>query len=364
MPDLGAVIREFDVPGDLVASERWGSGHINDSYRVAVREGDRERGLLLQRVNDRVFPDPVAVTENIGRVTEHLRAKLEAAGRGDLDRRVLRLVPTRDGGLCRRDAEGGYWRAYRFIDGARTHDVVTSPGMAREAARAFGEFQRDLAALPGPRLSETIPGFHGAPERFAALVRAVEEDSAGRVAGARDEIALALAREEMTGVLLDAHRAGEMPERVTHNDTKINNVLFDSETGEGLCVIDLDTVMPGLSLHDFGDLVRTCVTDAAEDERDLERVRARPDLFAALVEGYLAAVGDLLTATERGLLLFSGKLMTFLIGIRFLTDHLSGDTYFRTHREGHNLERCRAQLRLLGSLEAQEADFVKIAARA
>jgi hypothetical protein len=356
-PDFAAVVREFDLPGELASADRWGSGHINESYRVAMRDGDATRAYLLQRVNVEVFPDPVALAENIRRVTEHLREKLLAAVRADVDRRVLRLLPTRDGALCHRDAAGGYWRAFPFVEGARTHDVVTSPAMAREAALAFGRFQRDLADLPAPRLFETIPDFHDAPKRFAALVRAVEADAVGRAAGAREEIDLALAREGLATVLV------EMPERVTHNDTKVNNVLMDDATGEGICVVDLETTMPGLSLHDFGDLVRSGVSDAGEDARRAGRVRADPVLFEALAEGFLEGTGGLLTPTEVGLMALSGQVMTWLIGIRFLTDHLAGDVYFRTHREGHNLERARAQFALLRSLEEQQAEFERIVER-
>ncbi len=355
--DFTPVARAFEIEGTVVHAEPWGSGHIHDTWRVTTTA---KRRFLFQRVNHEVFEDPAQVTETIRRVTDHVRAKLAAAGVSDLDRRVLTLVPTRGGDLCHRDGKGRWWRAFLFVDGARSHDVAASPAVAYQAALAFGRFQHALGDLPPPRLPETLPGFHDTPGRFATFQRAVESDAAGRASGAAAEIDFARAREAETTVLLDAHAAGDVPERITHNDTKINNVLFDDATGEGLCVIDLDTVMPGLGLYDFGDLVRTSTCTAPEDERDLEQVRARPDLFEGLARGYLEAMGERLTETERGLLAFSGRLITFTIGLRFLTDHLAGDPYFKTHRPGHNLDRCRAQFALLRSLEAQDEDFSAI----
>ena len=259
-----------------------------------------------------------------------------------------------------RRPDGAVWRCFLFIEGARTHDAVATPDLARAAARAYGRFQRDLDDQPGPRLFETIEGFHDTPRRLAALLEAVEMDAAGRLDGARAEVEFALSREATAGILLDAHRGGAMPERVIHGDTKINNVLVDDATGEGICVIDLDTAMPGLSLYDFGGLVRTSVSDSAEDEPDPERVRARPEYFEALVDGYLAGVGDLLTANERELLPAAGRVHTFEDGVRFLADHLLGDVYYRISRPGQNLDRCRSQFALLRSLEDQEKVFQRI----
>ena len=235
--------------------------------------------------------------------------------------------------------------------------------MTYQAALAFGRFQHALGDLPPPRLPEALPGFHDVRLRFAAFRRAVDADTAGRVAATGPEIEAYLSREARAGLLLDAHAAGDVPERITHNDTKLDNVLFDDVTGEGLCVIDLDTVMPGLGLYDFGDLVRTSTCTAPEDERDLSRVHARPDLFEGLARGWLEAMGAVLTPTERDLLPFSGRLITCTIGLRFLTDHLQGDPYFKTHRPNHNLDRCRAQLALLRSLEAQDDAFRAIVRR-
>ena len=356
---LAPILPSFCLSGEPRHAEPWGSGHIHDTWRVTTTA----RRYLVQRVNHEVFEDPAAVTDSIRRVTEHVRAKLEAAGTDDVDRRVLTLIPTREGTLCHRDDEGRWWRAFLFVDGARSHDVATSPEMAYQAALAFGRFQRALDDLPLPRLPETLPGFHDIRRRYAAFRTAVESDAADRVAESAPEIEAFLARELQAGTLLDAHAAGDVPERITHNDTKINNVLLDDATGEGLCVIDLDTVMPGLGLYDFGDMVRTSTSTAAEDEIDLDRIHARPDLFEGLARGYLEAMGDRLTPTERKLLPFSGRLITLTIGLRFLTDHLAGDVYFKIHRPNHNLDRCRAQLALLRSLEAQGDEFQVIVQR-
>jgi aminoglycoside phosphotransferase (APT) family kinase protein len=286
--------------------------------------------------------------ENIERVTAHLAARLN--GNPDRARRVLQLIPARDGRRWAMNAEIGCWRAYRFIERARTYDAVESVEQAFQAGQAFGRFQQLLADLPAPRLHDTIPDFHHTPKRFAAFERAVAADTAGRARDARAEIDFAFAHRPMAGVLLDAG----LPERVTHNDTKFNNVMLDDLSGEGICVIDLDTVMPGLALYDFGDMVRTTTSPAMEDERDLSKVTMQFPMFEALTRGYLSAAGGFLTNAEKELLVFSGKLITFEIGIRFLTDHLAGDTYFKVHREGHNLDRCRTQFKLVESIEQQE----------
>jgi len=286
--------------------------------------------------------------ENIQRVTRHLGAQVE--GQPDSHRRVLRLIPARDGLNWHLDPAGNYWRAYHFIQNARTYDAATSTQQAFQAARAFGEFQKQLAALPAPRLHDTIPDFHHTPKRFAALERAIAADVAGRASLAKAEIDFALAHQSIAGRLL----AAGLPERVTHNDTKFNNVMLDDATGQAVCVIDLDTVMPGLVLYDFGDMVRTTTSSSQEDEQDLSKVAMQFPMFEALVRGYLSSAGEFLTPEEKHFLAFSGKLITFEIGLRFLTDYLSGDTYFRIHREGHNLDRCRTQFKLVESIQQQE----------
>ena len=351
MPNLlqGAkAARQFEIPGELAAIAPYGSGHINDTFCAVFHEGGAPVRYILQRINTGIFKNPSALMENIERVTAHLAARL--AGEPDLARRVLRLIPARDGRRWTIDAEGGCWRTYRFIEGARTYDAVESTEQAFQAGQAFGRFQQLLADLPAPRLHDTIPDFHHTPKRFAAFERAVAADTVGRAKDARAEIDFAFAHQSMAGVLLDAG----LPERVTHNDTKFNNVMLDDASGEGICVIDLDTVMPGLALYDFGDMVRTTTSPAMEDERDLNKVTMQFPMFEALTRGYLSAAGSFLTKEEKELLVFSGKLITFEIGIRFLTDFLAGDTYFKVHREGHNLDRCRTQFKLVESIEQQE----------
>jgi len=346
--DAGAAARQFQIGGEFLSAARYGSGHINDTYCVVYEQAGVEARFIVQRVNSNIFKNPAALMENIQRVTSHLAA--QAAGEPESERRVLTLILARDGRAWHVDAEGNYWRAYRFIEGARTYDAVESAEQAYEAAKAFGRFQQMLASLPAPRLHETIPDFHNTPKRFRSLEQAIAADAAGRAKLAGREIEFALARKSMAGVLMDAN----LPERVTHNDTKFSNVLLDDVTGEGICVVDLDTVMPGLALYDFGDMVRTTTSPAMEDERDLSKVTMQFAMFEALVRGYLQAAGGFLTKAEKQHLAFSGKLITFEQGIRFLTDYLAGDTYYKVQREGQNLDRCRTQFKLIKSIEEQE----------
>jgi hypothetical protein len=326
--DVRAVARHFQITGEFLEAAPYGSGHINDTYRVVFDQAGTTTRYILQRINHNIFKNPAALMENIQRVTAHLARK--AGGERDFSRRVLTLVPARDGGSCHRDEQGNHWRACLFIEKARTFDAVESAPQAFQAAKAFGKFQKLLADLPAPRLNDTIPGFHDTPKRFAALEKAIEADVVNRAKLAQPEIEFALRHKAICGALLDA----KLPERVTHNDTKFNNVMLDDATGEGLCVIDLDTVMPGLAAYDFGDMVRTTTSPAKEDERDLSRVRMQFPMFEALARGYLSSAGEFLTPAEKTFLPFGGELITFTIGIRFLMDFLSGDTYFKVHREG------------------------------
>jgi aminoglycoside phosphotransferase (APT) family kinase protein len=266
------------------------------------------------------------------------------------------LVPARNGKYFYLDAEGGYWRAYLFIEKARSYDAIEAPQQAFQAASAFGRFQNLLADLPAPRLHDTIPFFHHTPKRFDALEQAIQADAANRAKLAAPEIQFALRHKAMASLLLDA----QLPERVTHNDTKLNNVMLDDKTGEGVCVIDLDTVMPGLVLNDFGDMVRTSTCPVSEDERDLSKVEMQFPMFEMLLRGYLSTAGEFLTQPEKHYLAFAGKVITFTIGLRFLTDFLAGDTYFKVHRENHNLDRCRTQFKLIESLEQQEERILEL----
>ena len=278
--------------------------------------------------------------------------------------RALRLIPCVDGLPYYRDSKGHFWRTYDFVENAQTYDRVTNAAQAYEAAYAFGEFQELLADLPAPRLHETIPGFHHTPKRFETFQKAVGENKAGRARNIQSEIDFFLSHEPMVNVLLDEHARGTIPERVTHNDTKLNNVMLDDATGRGVCVIDLDTVMPGLALYDFGDLVRTSTSPALEDELDLSKVTMQMPMFEALVNGYLASAGRFLTDAEKQFLPFSGKLITYEIGLRFLTDYLEGDVYFKTKRPHHNLDRARTQMALVQSIEVQESAMNAVVERA
>ena len=346
--NVSAATRSFEIDGEFIEAQPYGSGHINDTYHVFFKNGGAPFCNIVQRINHNIFKNPVALMQNVERVTAHLATIV--ADEPDSSRRALRLIPARDGRGWHVDAEGNHWRAYRFIEKASTYDAVESKEQAFQAGRAFGRFQQQLASLPAPRLHDTIPDFHHTPKRFTALEQAIAADTAGRAALAKAEIDFALAHKPMASVLLDA----KLPERVTHNDTKFNNVMLDDVTGEGICVIDLDTVMPGLAPYDFGDMVRTTTSPAMEDERDLRKVTMQFPMFEALVRGYMSSAGEFLTREEKALLAFSGKLITFEIGTRFLTDYLAGDTYFKVHREGHNLDRCRTQFKLVESIEEQE----------
>ena len=291
--------------------------------------------------------------ENMRKVTAHLWNKLRDTGEQDPSRRCLRLIPMADGKFLYRDSDGNYWRTMDCISGVETFDRVEKPEQAFQAALAFGHFQRLLLDFPATDLHDTIPDFHNTRRRFERFLEVLDADPADRVSQIPEEVRFLKEHELEASRLLDLQDRGELPLRVTHNDTKLNNILFDGETGEGICVVDLDTVMPGLSLYDFGDLVRTAATTAAEDERDLNKVRMDIQLFRELVRGYLDAVGGALEDQEIRNLAFSARLITMEIGMRFLTDFLEGDIYFKIHREGHNLDRARNQFQLVRSMEAQ-----------
>ena len=347
-------IRQFEIDGEFVDATAYGSGHINDTYRAVFYQAGLPMRFILQRINRAIFKNPVAMMENIERVTAHLAAQV--AGELECERHVLTLIPTRSGQAWHVDGDGEYWRTYRFIENASTYDAVESTDQAYQAARAFGRFQTLLGGLQEPRLHDTIPEFHNTPKRFQAFQQSINLDVADRASLAKPEIDFALAHESLAGLLLNAG----LPERVTHNDTKFNNVMLDDSTGEGICVIDLDTVMPGLALYDFGDMVRTTTSPAKEDEQDLSKVTLQFPMFEALVRGYLHSAGGFLTNAEKDHLVDAGKIITFEQGVRFLADYLAGDTYYKVHRDSHNLDRCRTQFKLLQSIEQQEASMDKL----
>jgi aminoglycoside phosphotransferase (APT) family kinase protein len=351
--DIRSLARNFAMPGNYVSHAPCGHGHINDTYEIRYNQAGTHVRYILQRINHEIFTKPAEVMDNIRRVTTHIAAKLEELGEPESCRKVLTLVPCRNGTLWHADRDGNHWRAYFYIEGAEAHNHVNSTALAEEAARAFGSFQKHVSDMGGERLADTIPDFHHTRSRYDAFARAVEENRAKRRDAVAAEIAWVREREPVVDVLLDLHAAGKLPERITHNDTKINNVMIDHQTGEGLCIMDLDTVMPGLALYDFGDLVRTTTISTAEDERDASRVMMRLPMFDALVRGYLSTARGFLTKEEMAQLAFSGKLITLETGIRFLTDHLNGDVYFKTNRPGHNLDRFRVQAALVNDIDRQ-----------
>ncbi|MFZ2658174.1 MAG: aminoglycoside phosphotransferase family protein [Victivallales bacterium] len=355
--DIKSICRNFLIPGDFVSAAPYGSGHINDTFETIFNQGGLQVRYILQRINHNIFKDPTALMENVDRVTTHIQKKL--SGSGEATRRTLSLIRASDGKSYVKDQAGNFWRTYIFVEHTKSYNIIETAEQAYQAAKAFGDFQKNLVDLPGGRLNETIPDFHNTPKRFEAFEKVLAADSCNRAKSAEREIAFAFKKKEMVFTLLRLCGEGRIPERITHNDTKLNNVLLDEKTGEAVCVIDLDTVMPGLALYDFGDLVRTSTSPAAEDEKDLAKVKMQMHMFEALAKGYLDASGEFLTKTEVEYLPFSGKLITFEIGIRFLTDYLSGDTYFKIHREGHNLDRCRTQFKLVESIEEQEANMKK-----
>jgi len=328
----------FDLPSAVQSIARHGSGHIHQTFRVRTDLGD----FLLQRLNERVFPDLEAVMDNTRRIAEHLVA------RGASPRRSQSLRSTRDGLFLHRDEDGAAWRLFDFITDAESHDLAPSLRHIEDAAHAFGDFQRELATLPGPPLKETLPGFHNTRRRFFRLQSVIAADPAGRLEGC----ALATAQILAQSRLAEALQSRRLPIRTVHNDTKLNNLLFDRQTQQPLCVIDWDTAMPGLVAHDFGDMVRTMATDTAEDETELSRMRILPERLAAIERGYLAATRDWLTPDEIDTLNLGIRTILFEQAVRFLTDHLEGDLYYPVSCSGHNLARARVQLALLDSLAA------------
>jgi phosphotransferase family enzyme len=361
---LQEISKKFQIYGEILHAETLKIGHINETYTATYDQGGTRVRYIHQKINRSVFKNPAGVMENVMRVTGHLRKKQEARNVRDATRRSLVVIPTREGKSFYENGDHEVWRTFVFVEGVETYEAVQTPEQAFQAGRAFGEFQYLLVDLPGERLFETIPYFHHTRRRFGALQQAIEKDHYNRAKGAQPEIDFALKREPIVDVILDAMAKGRIPERVTHNDTKFNNVMLDVLTGEAMCIVDLDTVMPGCALYDFGDMVRTTTSPTLEDELDLSKVKMQMPMFKKLAEGYLSTAGQFLTKAEKAQIAFSGKLITFEIGIRFLTDFLSGDTYFRIHRAAHNLDRCRTQFKLVESIERQEEAVQKYVDRA
>ncbi len=358
---VAKISHEFAIAGEYIKGTEIDSGHINNTYMAEYERLDgKRRRYILQRINENVFKEPLAVMRNVEAVTRHINWKVLRVKK-DLGGQTLNIYPARGGRSYAVGEDGGIWRCYNFIENCHTYDVVENTRQAYQAAKAFGSFQDLVSDMPMEDIEETIPDFHNTPKRYARLMEVVAADPKGRLKEVQAEVDFIREREGICNKLMSLVASGELPLRVTHNDTKLNNVMMDAESDEAVCVIDLDTVMPGLSLYDFGDLVRTATSQAEEDEVDLSKVTMRMPMFEALAEGYVDGC-DCLTELETENLVTGGKLMTLEVGIRFLTDYLEGDVYFKVDRDGHNLDRCRTQLKLVECIEEKEEemeDFVR-----
>ncbi len=344
------IAKFFSLEGEALAAEAYGEGHINDTFRVDVADGKTKRRVIVQRINTHVFRRPDQLMQNVAAVTKYLEGH---GGDDEPGAEFLRVIPTKDGQSFLTAPGGEVWRAYNFIEGGISFQTSEGPRLLAAAGQAFGRFARVLDGFPVKSLYETIPKFHDTRKRLADLLAAAKADKRGRAAGCRAELDFVLARHKDCAVLMDMLDAGELPLRVTHNDTKLNNVLINPETLRPVCVIDLDTVMPGLIANDFGDAIRSGANTAAEDEKNIVNVQFSLQLYKAYAESYLNEVGAVLQAKEKETLRWGAKLMTLECGIRFLTDHLQGDIYFKIHREAHNLGRARTQFKLVRDMEEQ-----------
>jgi Ser/Thr protein kinase RdoA (MazF antagonist) len=357
MADIFQIAESFRIAGKPLAFKRIGSGHINDSYHVTIAQPDSP-GYFLQRINHGIFKDIPSLTKNILRVTDHIANRLHSPSI-DFSFSELRLVPAGNGDYYYRDPENNYWRMFNFLKGTRSYDVVPGVSLAYEGGRAFGRFQLLTSDLDAAELKETIPDFHNVSTRLASFYNVCREDKFRRIQEVAAEVKFIAERSDKMNEFFRMAMNGQLPSRVTHNDTKFNNILFDN-SDRAVCIVDLDTVMPGLIHYDFGDAIRTGASTGAEDEADLQKVNIDLELFRAYSQGYLEVSRDFLTTAETAYLAFSARLMTFIIGLRFLTDHIAGDVYYKTLFPGHNLRRARAQFRLVRSMEENAPAMEKI----
>ncbi|MCD6201858.1 MAG: aminoglycoside phosphotransferase family protein [Bacteroidales bacterium] len=356
--DLADVFRHFRSEGTFLKGEAFGSGHIHDTYKITTAE-EESPNYILQRINTNIFRDVEELQNNIFQVTSHIRRKLSAIPGTDPDRETLTIIPATDGKLYHCDDLEDFWRAYLFIERHRSYDKVETTEQAYQGGRAIGRFETLIAGLDPARIYEVLPGFHDMELRLENFYRVLEKDPEKRVSVIREDIQFVLDRAEEMMTIQRLGKEGKIPLRITHNDTKFNNVLLD-ERDKSLCVIDLDTVMPGYIHYDFGDAIRTSANSTFEDEKDLEKVFVRLDFFEAFTKGFLEETRNELTSVEKNYLVFSTRMMTFIIGLRFLTDYLDGDHYFKIHHPGHNLERARVQFRLVKSMEDHRQAMEKI----
>lgn len=344
------IMRAFGIQDEVLIAEPFGSGHINDTLRVVVKAENEDKEYVLQRMNTEIFKDPVGLMNNIKKVTEYMKEVILRKG-GDPTRETLNFYPTTEGKMFYIDEEGKYWRLEDMVVRSRSYDLATTPEMFASTGVAFGQFMADLADFPARELVEVIPNFHHTGVRFATFESEVKADRAGRLDTCREEVEFALARKELAETIVKQLANNELPLRVTHNDTKINNILMDIDTDEPICIIDLDTIMPGACAYDFGDSIRFGASSALEDEQDLSKVYMKMDLFEAYTKGYMESVGKTLTPAEAKSLAVGAAVITYETGIRFLGDYLNGDTYFKIHREGQNLDRARTQFKLVADME-------------
>ena len=349
-PFLKEVLSKFCLEGTPVSCEKYGCGHINVTYLVVEDTGRR---YILQKLSNRAFPDIAGLQENVAAVTRHLHSKT------DNPYGALTLIPTHDGKTWVHMGEESDWRLYDFVEGSICLQAPESPEDFYQSAIAFGTFQQQLSDFPAETLHETIKNFHNTPDRYRLFREALEKDVMGRSAGVQPEIDFALSHEAVGGKLTEMLKSGELPLRVTHNDTKLNNVMLDAATRTPLCVIDLDTTMPGLSAYDFGDSIRFGAATAAEDEKDLSKMTVNLDLYRTFTRGFLTACPGL-TEAERKALPLGALTMTLECGVRFLTDYLEGDHYFGIHYPEHNLDRARTQFKLVSEMEKHWDEMAKI----
>ena len=339
---------------EITYIEPYGSGHINSTWLAIHKSADgKEVKNLMQKISTVAFKNPEQLMENIVGVTEFLRDKVEEDG-------TLTVIPTLDGKSFYLDEFGSYWRVYKFVENATAYQQIENDNDFYTCGLAFGEFQQMLAEYPAEKLYETIPNFHNTPSRFADFKKALAEDKMGRAKDVQAEIDFVLAHECKADAITSKLESGEIPYRVTHNDTKLNNILIDNATGKAKCVIDLDTVMPGAAAYDFGDSIRFGASTGAEDETGLSKISVDVHLFEVFAKGYLSTANKFLTPAEKDSLVTGAYLMTLECGVRFLTDYLNGDVYFKIHRENHNLDRCRTQFKLVSDMEAKEAQLRSI----
>lgn len=348
---LTSIVNDFSIYGDFIDAKPFGNGHINGTFLSRWNQAGITIRYLHQRINTIAFPHPMEVMDNIHRVTSHILKKLD--GLPDKSQRTPQVVPARNGDLFVRDEKGGWWRTYLFIDGVVTREMAENPDQARLLGQAVGKFQKLLADLPGPRLFDSFPNFHNMIFRYVQFDEALRNDVCNRAKEIAGETAFMKENRTRAEMLVHKVKEGKIPERICHNDTKMNNILFNEDMSEGICVTDLDTVMPGTVLYDVGDLIRTVATRAAEDETDLSKIKFDSSYFQALIEGYLFEAVSFLTDEEIAYIPEAGRYITHIMAVRFLTDYLNGDIYYKIKHPRHNLDRCRNQIALIREMDAQ-----------